>query len=98
MAKGDNSILLRQVRGQIGKQIVVKHYGKKIVITSYPDMSRIKPSKQQQANRKLFAEAVSFARDIQNDPEKNALYKRRVKKGQTVYNCAISEYLRKINS
>jgi hypothetical protein len=47
MAQSTNSLLLRQVRGQIGKQFVVKQYGKKTVITAYPDMSNVKPSKAQ---------------------------------------------------
>lgn len=98
MATGNNSILLHQVRGQIGKQIVVKQYGNKTVITAYPDMSRVKPSKLQKAKRKVFAEAVAYAQVINNNPVKKAVYKKKVKKGQTVYNYAIKEYLKKVNS
>lgn len=93
MARGDNSVLLHQVRGQIGKQIVVKRFGNKTVITAYPDMSGIKPSKLQKQKRKLFADAVAYAQAINNDPAKKVLYKKRVKKGQTVYHYAIKEFL-----
>ncbi|HVT86539.1 MAG TPA: hypothetical protein VHD35_15145 [Chitinophagaceae bacterium] len=95
MAQSLKNILLHQVRGQIGKQIVVKRYGNKTVITAYPDMSKVKPSKKQKAKRKLFADAVSYAKKINNDPEKKALYKKKLKKGQTVYNYAIKEYLKR---
>ena len=94
MAQSLKNVLLHQVRGQIGKQIVVKRYGNKTVITAYPDMSKIKPSKKQKAKRRLFADAVAYAKKINNDPEKKALYKKKVKKGQTVYNDAIKECLR----
>ena len=97
MARSDNSILLHKVRGQIGKQIVVKRYGDKTVITGYPDMSGIKPSKLQKKKRKLFAGAVAYAQAINNDPVKKALYKKKVKKGQTVYHYAIREYMKEVN-
>jgi hypothetical protein len=95
MAKSDNSLLLHNVRGQIGKQIVVRKYGKNTVISAYPDMSNIKPSRLQKEKRKSFAEAVAYARAINNDPVKKALYKKKVKKGQRVFNYAIKEFLRK---
>ena len=95
MAMALNSILLHQVRGQIGKQIVVKRYGKKTVITAYPDMSRVKPSKLQKTKRKDFAAAVAYARSIINDPAQKAAYAKRIKKGERVYNFAIKEYLRR---
>lgn len=94
MATSENNFLLHNVRGQLGKQIVVKHYGDKVVITAYPDMSRIKPSKKQEQKRGLFAEAVAYAKTINADPELKALYKTKVKKGQTVYHFAIREFLR----
>ena len=95
MATGNDSLLLHKVRGQIGKQIVVKQYGNKTVITGYPDMSGIKPSKLQKVKRKGFAEAVAYARAIVNDPAKKTAYAKKVKKGQTVYHYAIKEYYRK---
>ena len=95
MAKTLNSILLYQVSGQIGKQIVVKHYAQKTMITAYPDMSRVKPSKLQKTKRKDFAAAVAYARAIISDPVRKAAYAKRIKKGERVYNFAIKEYLSK---
>jgi len=96
MARSESNVLLHQVSGQIGKQIVVKRYGKKTVISAYPDMSGVKPSKLQKAKRKTFAAAVTYAKAINNDPAKKALYKKKIKKGQRVYNYAIKEYLSKV--
>lgn len=95
MANGKDSLLLNKVKGQIGKQIVVKQYGNKTVITAYPDMSNIKPSKLQKKKRKSFADAVSYAQTILKDPVKKAAYAKKVKKGQTVYHYAIKEFLKK---
>jgi hypothetical protein len=80
MATSENNFLLHKVRGQLGKQIVVKHYGDKIVISAYPDMTRVKPSVKQKKRRALFSEGVVYAKAIIADPELNELYKAEVKK------------------
>lgn len=94
MAQSNASILLHRFRGQIGKQIVVKQYGKKTVITAYPDMSRVKPSGLQKTKRKKFAEAVAYARTVLRDPLQRAEYARKLKKGQRLYNFIIREFMK----
>jgi hypothetical protein len=89
-----HSPLTHGLRGQLGKQLVFKRYGKKTVVTRYPDMSKVKPSKQQQQQRSRFAEAVAYARKITHDPLLKAAYAEKVNKGQTVYHYALQEYLR----
>ena len=81
------------MRGAIGKQVVVKQYGNKTVITAYPDMSNVKPSKLQKLKRKKFAAAIEYARSIINDPLKKAAYAKKLKRGARVYNAVIKEYL-----
>ena len=93
MARSTTSVLLHKMRGSIGKQIVVKQYGNKTVITAYPDMSNVKPSKLQKQKRRKFAAAIEHARSIINDPVKKAAYAKKLKKGARVYNAAIKEYL-----
>ena len=83
------------MRGQIGKQIVVKQYGKKTVITAYPDMSNIKPSKLQKQKRQKFAAAIEYTQSIIHDPVRKAAFAKKLKKGARVYNAAIKEYLSK---
>ncbi|HMU47359.1 MAG TPA: hypothetical protein PKC72_13385 [Chitinophagaceae bacterium] len=95
MARSTTSVVLHNMRGQIGKQIVVKQYGNKTVITAYPDMSNVKPSKLQKQKRKKFADAIHYAQSILHDPAKKAAYAKKLKKGQRVYNAAIKEYLAK---
>ena len=89
-----NAFLLKGLRGHIGKEIVFKKYGNKTVVTRYPDMSNVKPSELQKKEQSRFARAVAYAQNINRNPALKAEYKTKVKKGQTVYHFAISEYLK----
>lgn len=88
-----NKSLLQGISGAIGKQLVFKKYGDKTIVTSYPDMSNVKPSEQQKEKRKLFAEAVAYAKAISMDSDKKEDYQRKVKEGESVYHYALKEYL-----
>jgi len=92
MKKG--SILLRQVQGQIGKKIVVKHYGKKVVVTKAPEMSKIKPSVPQKKQRSLFTQGVAYAQHINNTPELKALYVKKARKSKSVFQYVLKMYLK----
>jgi hypothetical protein len=85
--------LFKGMRGSINKQIVVKQYAHKTVVTKYPDMSRVVLSPQQKQKNEVFAEAVKYAQSILSDPEKCREYRKSLKPGQRVYNQAIKAYL-----
>ena len=95
MARAADNLLLQGFSGAIGKQIVVKRYGDKIVITKFPDMSSVKTSANQKLRRSVFTEAVAYAKAIIRDPKKKAAYQKQLKKGQRVYQAAVSEYMKK---
>jgi hypothetical protein len=98
MARVNKQSILNDVRGAIGKQFVVKQYAHGTVISAYPDMPRQKPhklSELQKLKRGVFSEAVKYAQSIVRDPAKKKAYARKLKKGQRVYNAAITEYLKK---
>jgi hypothetical protein len=60
-----SNLLLKKLSGSIGKQLVVKQYGDKTVITAFPTYNkRRKPSKGQVQVRELMAEANYRARGI----------------------------------
>lgn len=63
-----SSTILKNFSGGIGKEIVIKQYGDKTVISKYPDMSNRKLSPKQQENNLLMAEANYAAREIIADP------------------------------
>jgi hypothetical protein len=95
MARSKNTSLLKDVRGAIGKEFVVKQYSYGTVIAAYPDMSRVKSSKLQKLKQGVFAKAVAYAQSIVRNRAKKAAYAKKLKKGERVYNAAIKEYLKK---
>lgn len=92
MAKSENS-LTDGMTGAFGKEMVFRNRGGKTFVSKYPDMSKVVPSESQMEYKLLFREAVRYAQSIVHDPKKKAAYK--VKKGETVYNTAISDYMQK---
>lgn len=94
MARTNKNIITTALKGQIGKQLVFKQYGKKTVVTRYPDMSKVVPSDLQKKQRSSFGEAVAYAKTINNDPVIKAKYAKKIKKGKSVFQYAIQEFLR----
>ena len=76
--------LLDGMSGGIGKQLVFKQYNGKTVVTKYPDMSNVKPSEGQKEGRKVFAEAVQYAKAISRNPVQKAEDQKKLKPGETV--------------
>ena len=62
-----NSLLLKNLSGQLGKQIVFKQYGDKTVVSKYPDMSKRKFSPRQKQLQNTMAEANYRTRNILAD-------------------------------
>lgn len=87
--------LLSNLRGQLGKQLVFKRYGDKTVVTSFPNMSKVKASRKQKANRSGFAKAVAYAKSIVNNPALKKKYLKKVKACESVYHYALKEWFRK---
>lgn len=92
MARASKNVITTDLQGAIGKQVVFRVRNGKTFASKYPDMSRVKPSKKQLREKGRFAKAVAFAQSIIKDPAKKAAYK--VKKGQSVFNAAVSDYMR----
>jgi hypothetical protein len=93
MAILSSSTPLEGISGTLGKELVFKKYGDKTVVSRYPDMSHVKPTLLQQEKRKLFAEAVAYAREIARNPVKKATYTEKLPPGTSVYHFALKEYL-----
>ena len=96
-----NDLLLSDIHGQLGKQLVVKQYDYGTVVTKYPDMSRVKRTSRQKQNNGRFKEAVLYAQSIIRNPDKRAAYvkklarSKKTKATRSVYHAAISEFLNK---
>jgi hypothetical protein len=68
-------------------------YGKQTVMKT-PDMSKVKWSKAQKANRGRFRAAIAYARQAMADPEVRAQYEEIAKKaGRQPFRVAVSDFL-----
>lgn len=92
MARTTN-LVVSNLQGTLGKQVVMRVRNGKTFLSKYPDMSGVKPSSKQLKLNTRFAKAVAFAQSVLRNPAKRAAVK--AKKGQTVYHAAIQEYLKK---
>ena len=83
---------LRELRGKMGDWTYRRMYGKQTIMKT-PDMSNVKWSKAQKANRERFAEAIHYARQAMADPKVRAQYEKRGKKsGRQPFRVAVSDY------
>ena len=80
-------------RGKIGKLTYCWMYGQQTVMKT-PDMSSVKWSKAQKANRERFAEAIHYARQAIADPRVRAHYEKVARKAdRQPFRVAVSDYL-----
>ncbi len=75
--------------------IVIKKYGDKTVVSKYPDMSNIIPSGSQKEKRNRFANAVAYARTINNSTILRNDFLKRVGTVKSVYQSALKEFLQR---
>ena len=94
MARLQSNTSLRELRKQAGKVIAIKQYRQGLVITKYPDMSKIKPTQKQKAMRRKFKQAVAYAKSILQDEALIKLYQQKVKPSQSIYHFAVKEYMK----
>lgn len=84
-------------RGKFGKMTFRWMYGKQTVMKT-PDMSKVKWSKRQKANRTRFAEAIHYARQAMADPKVRAHYEKLGRKARRQpFRVAVSDFLAEKN-
>jgi hypothetical protein len=95
MAKiANKTSLLNDLKGAIGKEIVIKQYKDKVVVSKYPDMSKVKASRRQLEGRQRMKEATAYAVSILRDPILKAEFEKTLEEGESVYHKAKKEYFR----
>ena len=93
MAKVELEAPFKRIQGKIGKLSYRWMYGQQTVMKT-PDMSRVKWSKAQKANRQRFAKAIRYAKQAMADPEASAQYEKQGKKvGRQPFRVAVSDFL-----
>ena len=91
MAEVKDNLIMTNVSGAIGKQLVFRKVNGKTLICKYPNRTHVVYTEEQIGYRTLFAKASAYASSILKDPAKKAAYKRH---GETsVYHSAIKDYM-----
>lgn len=92
MAIANDNILVRNIFGGIGKQVVFRQRGDKTIIAKWPtvDKNRI-PTAGQSTARQAFQDAVYFAQEVRRNENLTAIYRKLARKGQSIYHAAISD-------
>lgn len=96
MARLNRTSLLNALQGTIGKEIVFKQYADKTVVSKYPDMSKVKKTERQQAQRDLITAANAYASGIKRDPKLRAKYEKKLKPGESVFHKAKKEFFERL--
>lgn len=83
---------VEKYRGKIGKLTYRVMYGKQTVMKT-PDMSNVKWSRAQKANRVRFTEAIAYAKQAMADPKIRAHYEKLGKKAnRQPFRVAVSDF------
>jgi hypothetical protein len=87
------NILLQNLSGQIGRELVFKQYGDKTVVSKYPDMKKRKLSHKQLRNQEIMEEANYEVKRILADDKlrKEAQVRLNVTRNK-LYHALIREY------
>lgn len=93
MAKVELDAPFKRIQGKIGKLSYRWTHGQQTVMKT-PDMSNVKWSEAQKANRQRFAGAIRYAKQAMADPEASAQYEKMAKKsGRQPFRVAVSDFL-----
>ncbi|WP_290791318.1 hypothetical protein [Flavihumibacter sp. UBA7668] len=99
MAIADDNIIVRLLRGKLGKFIVFRVVNGKTFVSKYPDMSRVERSPNQRANNTLFSDAMKHANSVLNNPQEKASLQKRMKtsaklKDRNPLNVLVGEFMK----
>lgn len=95
MAQVKNNIIIQDVSGAIGKQIVLKCVNGKTILSKMPSMPTTRTPKQK-AQSKRFKNASSYAKKSLLNPLLKELYTTEAKRRGIInaYNMALSDYMK----
>jgi hypothetical protein len=90
MAKADNSMIIRNISGMLGKQVVVRRTRDGGYVLAAPPRRTAALSEAQRAQRERFRQAVLYAKKAQQVPQYVQMAKVR---NQSPYNVAVADFL-----
>lgn len=96
MARLPKNSLLGALQGALGKEVVFKQYKDKVVVSKYPDMSRVKPTERQVTQRAKMKAAVAYAQTVLRNPELRILFEKGLQPGESVYHKAKKQFFEQL--
>ncbi len=97
MAKVTLHPILLEIHGKLGTHVYRRTSSGGTSIIRRADMSNVKWSEAQKAQRQRFKEAVAYAKAALADPEARAHYQTEAARlNKTAYNLALSDYFKGI--
>lgn len=88
-----NNFLLKDLSGHLGKQLVIKQYEGKTVVSKYPDMSRQKFTARQKRNQAMMEAANYEAKTVMADvAQRHAAQVRLNVTANKLYTALVREY------
>jgi uncharacterized membrane protein len=99
MAIADDNLIVRLLRGKLGKFLVFRVVNGKTVVSKYPDMSKVERSPSQRANNNLFSDAMKHANSVLNNAQEKASLQKRMKssaklKDRNPLNVLVGEFMK----
>ncbi|NJC94736.1 MAG: hypothetical protein C3F07_14545 [Anaerolineales bacterium] len=96
MAKVKLNPMLEELHGKLGEVVFRRTRKGGISLIRRADMSGVKWSPAQKANRQRFSRAVAYARSAMQDPALSAKYEKAARRsGRRAFEEAVSDYLKK---
>lgn len=90
------NMLLNGITGSISKQIVLRNYRGKIVVSAYPNMDGVKFTDKQLKRQKLMAQATAESKLVMNDEQlRNAALIRLNVPRNRLFNALIKDFFAK---
>jgi hypothetical protein len=94
MAKAKLNPILLELHGKVGNMVFRRTRNGGVSLIRKADMSNVKWSPAQVANRQRFREAVAYAKQRLADPQARVTYEEiAAKQGKRALEVAVSEYL-----
>ena len=97
MAKTSENHLTMNYRGKFGDEFVFRMHGDKSVMCKLHDYSKKIWTARQNDNRLNFRKSAIWARNVTKDAKVKRYYKKKAKKGQSAYNMAIGDHMKKFS-
>ena len=95
MANISENLLVREARGNVGKQFVYRRHGNDTHIAKMPKINKDRQPTQEQENvRNQFSLAILYAQGAISSTELKKQYQKKAAPGKTAFNVAFKDYLK----